>query len=471
MWMFGWRFLAMTLGSLPLILGILLFPIEVRGQDAQQPPATTETLDNTASIDTAVSLPETPSENPQDILPEALQETLMDEEPTLPTLSDEILAPLEEPPTLADEILAPLEEDMENEIDSGDGLTVPGPQKHIVQPGDTLWDITHTYFKDSFLWPKLWKTNKDILDPDLIYPGNIILLPGETSAPLPPSVQAAPGTRVTRGAQSTPDDPQPGLTTKEAQVAPIRGKSRIKIIRPEVTSPQEFSLDLSKLPNPGYVVVKEKSIGKVVGARDNREIFGENEITYLLPKRGQKPAIGDLFTVYRSVHRVKHPQNGKNLGSLVRILGTLEVTGVEPREKTVTAYVLNSLDFIRPGDLYMPLLKGLDTKNIDFSTSVEGSLDGFIIEVQEDRVGQAQHDFVFLDRGLNDGLEIGNRFIITRIGDKTGTFSPGRGVRLPSRMIGQIQVISVQDITATALILNSTEVILRGDRFESPAKP
>ncbi|HEY5648716.1 MAG TPA: LysM peptidoglycan-binding domain-containing protein [Nitrospiria bacterium] len=444
---------------MPLIFGILLLPLDTRGQEDPNTPPSAETQDEQLSPEPSSLPPELPQEVPDE------------EEAEGPTVSEEILAPLEESPTIAEEILAPLGEDLDGEVVTGDVLSVPGPQKYIVQEGDTLWDITQTYFQDSFLWPKLWKTNKEITDPDLIYPGNIILIPGEGDVPVAPPLTAAPGVPTVPPASPVLGTTEPGETEKQAQAGPGRRRHRIEVIRPEVTSPQEFRLDLSSLPNPGYVVVKEKSIGKVVAARDGREIFGENETAYLLPQLGQRPMVGDQFTVYRSVHRVKHPKTGKHLGSLVRILGTLEVTGVKPPEKTVTAYILNSLDFIQPGDLYMPVLKDLDTQNLGFSTSAEGSMAGYIVDVKENRVGQAQHDFVFLDRGLNDGLKIGNRFVITRSGDKTSAFSPGGGVRLPSRMIGQIQVISVQDITATALILNSTEVILRGDRFETPQQP
>src|SRR4030065_879024 len=58
-------------------------------------------------------------------------------------------------------------------------LQVPEERKYLVKEGDTLWDISTNIMKDPFLWPRLWKDNKYIINPDLIYPGNVIILPGE----------------------------------------------------------------------------------------------------------------------------------------------------------------------------------------------------------------------------------------------------------------------------------------------------
>ncbi|WP_022670090.1 LysM peptidoglycan-binding domain-containing protein [Hippea alviniae] len=47
---------------------------------------------------------------------------------------------------------------------------------YIVKKGDTLWDISKKFYKNPFYWGKLWYNNTYINDPDLIFPGEILLV-------------------------------------------------------------------------------------------------------------------------------------------------------------------------------------------------------------------------------------------------------------------------------------------------------
>ena len=38
------------------------------------------------------------------------------------------------------------------------------PQTHTVKEGDTLWDVTQTYYGDPYKWPQVWSYNPDITD-------------------------------------------------------------------------------------------------------------------------------------------------------------------------------------------------------------------------------------------------------------------------------------------------------------------
>jgi hypothetical protein len=50
-------------------------------------------------------------------------------------------------------------------------------KEHIVIKGENLWDITKKDLNDPFLWPKVWKENPEIANPDLIYPNQVIKIP------------------------------------------------------------------------------------------------------------------------------------------------------------------------------------------------------------------------------------------------------------------------------------------------------
>ncbi len=45
---------------------------------------------------------------------------------------------------------------------------------YIVKPQDTLWDISKRFYKNPFLWGKIWHNNTYINNPNLIFPGEIL---------------------------------------------------------------------------------------------------------------------------------------------------------------------------------------------------------------------------------------------------------------------------------------------------------
>ncbi len=49
---------------------------------------------------------------------------------------------------------------------------------HLVQPGECLWCLAPVWYEDPFLWPLIYMANRDdILDPDIIEPGQLLKVP------------------------------------------------------------------------------------------------------------------------------------------------------------------------------------------------------------------------------------------------------------------------------------------------------
>ncbi len=50
---------------------------------------------------------------------------------------------------------------------------------HVVQPGETLWQIAAALSGNPHRWPELYRANRDqIKDPSLLYPGQRLASPG-----------------------------------------------------------------------------------------------------------------------------------------------------------------------------------------------------------------------------------------------------------------------------------------------------
>jgi LysM repeat protein len=337
---------------------------------------------------------------------------------------------------------------------------------YTVQKGDTLWGISSSFLRDPFYWPKLWKDNKFILNPDLIYPGNVIIFPTEEQmreALKRTKEETAPSSVEAK----TPVEERTSETAPPVPAEPLNGEEEIRTPPIARQSAAQASADKDLVFSSGYILREPEPSGIIINSGDiwdDKELYSKFDTIYLLPS--VRPNVGDRLTAYRVVRQVYHPKTGKYLGNLIRVLGTMEVTAVQ--DKTATAVVSRSYDVITQGDPYISY-KPLEPATQEIHENPSGPrLDGYIVDVKEEKVSNAQFDVVFIDKGHRDGLLVGQNFLIFREGKKTSFSSPGGGVRLPRRKVGELQVIAVQDETSVAKVVGSTEPITRGDMVETP---
>ncbi len=64
----------------------------------------------------------------------------------------------------------------EQSVRRGRLIRVHVPVRYAIRPGDTLWGIASRYLRSPWRWPDIWYLNRGIRNPDLIYPGDVILL-------------------------------------------------------------------------------------------------------------------------------------------------------------------------------------------------------------------------------------------------------------------------------------------------------
>ncbi len=337
--------------------------------------------------------------------------------------------------------------------------TVKRPVKHLVQPGDTLWSISSAYLIDPFYWPKVWDANRSIKNPDLIYPGMSIMLP-------PPEVLQA---KIGVPTEPMPVEPKP-VEEEEVEEEPVVKTPEVSLPPPTEQPAVEAPLDTTLLASVGFVLSGDVGrSGVLVGAKDNRVLVGEGDIVYLKDGKKLSPKEGDQLLVYRSIRKVYHPKTGTYMGRLVVVLGTLKI--LETSSKITTAKVAKSYNYILTGDRVAPYeairLPSFEKKQTGESVQVKG----YVVDVKEEKVAIGQFDVVYIDRGMRDGIGRGSSFKVIRDGDRTSYFSVGEGTLLPPRIIGELEVISVNDRTATAKVRKSSETINRGDRIEVLSSP
>ncbi|MGH7274754.1 MAG: LysM peptidoglycan-binding domain-containing protein, partial [Nitrospiria bacterium] len=206
------------------------------------------------------------------------------------------------------------------------------PRRHVVEKGDTLWFISTSYLIDPFYWPKVWDVNRFIKNPDLIYPGNVITLPG-------------PSKEATVALPKPPEEVAPAESA-----LPTTSSDETKItVEPQVRP----TLDPTLLASVGYILSGEISNpGILVGAKDNKLLLGEGDIVYLKPGSQMSPNKGDHLVIYRNLRKIYHPKTSKYLGDLIILLGKVEI--LEAESKIMTAKILKSYNYILTGDPVAP---------------------------------------------------------------------------------------------------------------------
>lgn len=203
-------------------------------------------------------------------------------------------------------------------------------------------------------------------------------------------------------------------------------------------------------PTPPY----EARISPITGDNQttgNKRLLGAGDQIYLELTNPKEVAPGDQFTVYRNVKKVYHPARGNYLGDLTTLVGVVKVLKVTDNKATVK--VIRSFDAIFPGDgATREGSSPAPTPAPSTQSLPDGT--GMIVELPPGQTLIAQGHSLYVDWGRNEGVKIGDKLLVFR--ENTG---------IPIQVIGELQIIAVEDQTATARVTRSIAPILRGDRF------
>jgi hypothetical protein len=151
---------------------------------------------------------------------------------------------------------------------------------------------------------------------------------------------------------------------------------------------------------------------------------------------------------------------------MVEIFGEGEVRAVTDG-KIARLAIVDSVNPIERGFLVGPLKRQFKVvqpvaDKVDLQGIVVGTL------VPHELVGA--DNLVFVDKGKNDGVEIGNRFVVTRRGDGYEPLlssGPMDDRRFPRENIGELLVVDLRDHIATCFMTRSTVEARIGDRVEA----
>jgi len=350
---------------------------------------------------------------------------------------------------------------------SGTSMSVPlapdAPSQYVVKKGDTLWDIAGVFLRDPWYWPEIWYVNPQVANPHLIYPGDVLNLVYVDGKP-----------RITIGSAGA-----------ERLSPRVRSEPLSDAIR---TIPYGVLMDF--VGRPGLLTKDQvKKAPYVVGMRDSHIVGSDQNEVY---GRGLgDPAAGTRYTIMNVGDELRDPDDGDLLGYIGHYAGTGEViqnTGaVVPGEKSIFKMkreedlahlrIVESGREILQGDKLFPAQVDIGD---DFTLSApkNEALLGQIIAVVDGMYVAGKYQVVAINRGKKDGLEPGNALGVFYRGEQihdrykrmdwsafTANYSK---VRLPDERSATVLVFSVHDRMSYALVVESSQVIRRGDFVAHP---
>jgi nucleoid-associated protein YgaU len=316
---------------------------------------------------------------------------------------------------------------------------------HVVVLGDTLWDISDAYLGTPWVWPSVWTDNRDIENPHLIVPGDRIWI----SAHEMRRVSAEEAERLLSGQPLAADgDGESAGPASDSFQALFQGEDESNIVR------------VSSLEMTGLISVEQlEAAASIVDAVPERVMLSQGDQVYV-GLGVQEASVGDQFTIFRTQEKIFDPETNRLLGYHVKLLGWVEVE--ETNAEVSLALIRMSAEEMELGDRVMP--REPPILDIEVAASPK-NIDGRISFFPSSRVLMGVADYVYLNRGELDGLQVGSPLEVYRSGWQAPEPARDTRVEVPDRVIAQLLVVRARRQSAVALIRHTETELELGDRF------
>jgi hypothetical protein len=325
---------------------------------------------------------------------------------------------------------------------------------HIVVAGDTLWDISDAYLGTPWVWPSIWRENDDIPNPHLIYPGDHIWI-------TPSEMRRISAEEAAAMLANHPSEP--AATGDLALDTPA---PEVRELPQAVEEPAERGTYRVSMREMAGMITPDQleAAASIVGRVPERTLLTQEDDIYIGLGEGDVSA-GDQFTVFRTHEKVFDPDSGVLLGYHVEFLGWVEVKETFP--ETSRANIRMSAAEIAEGDRLIP------REPLPAEIALQASpadVEGRISFFPQQRVVIGYNDFVYLNRGSVDGLEVGSPLDVYRPGYPAEDDARHQKVLVPDHVIGRLIVVRTAEASAVAAVVTAKTELELGDHFRGAAQ-
>lgn len=482
-------------------------PEEIAGPQEPAPPVVEETQspEELTLEESDTPAPENIEETLVPIEEEVVEETPVEEIPA-PVVEEEPIpepAPYTEPaqpePSYAETVPDDFEERMHRiysqfytEATSDTAWTQIAGEKiketYTVQPGDTLWDISVTFFGNGHYWPKVWQMNDSITNPHLVSPGYVLkFVPGQ--------IDSAPQLRITENGETElvpattelatkiedPSanlaEPVPIIPPPDRKYAPVL--TNLPASLPYIMGPKSEGFDKdgfdiqNKKPRISEAKVyltsylseeKPISVGKIVEMNDkDDETATLYETVFIQMTNGAQ--IGEKVGVYSLGPRIKDTA-GRMMGYPVIQEGEIQIQElVNPKEDVYKGIVVRSIGNAKIGSFVARTPLAVGNLNAERPSSpINAEIVGGPFDEEREVLGF--QDVVYMNKGANEGLKEGQVFTVLKsVRDRKSSSL----VEDLKEQVAKVKIIKTTPQRSTAIVLHSSQNVRPGDFIGSEA--
>ena len=370
-----------------------------------------------------------------------------------------------------------------------------GVKVHVIQDGDTLWDLAGRFLNDPLLWPQIYQANSYIKDPNLIYPGDPLILDvgvvvddlaigDSVTAAEDPSGAAGEGAdgpdefAELEAFEEAGDDLSEDVDAEEGQTEDVGDVSEITAYDLDssefVILPAGDRADMEcctyleqAFTNKGFDIYPDAP--RVFGGETpGKTAFSEGDVVYINQGTNHGLKAGDMFSARRRVGNIYYPDDELErniLGVAVDQTGQLKIVAVQ--DENATGLITASCYEVGFGDLLIPYEQEpipLITELPDVSRFKEFKKDGSgLIITSEDGISAfGKGHLAIIDLGTEStNIAPGDLFIIFRDNPHS---KPKEGLNLPDIYLGHGVALKTNDRSTVMKVISGFLEMHVGDQ-------
>lgn len=332
------------------------------------------------------------------------------------------------------------------------------PRTHTVVRGDNLWDLSQRYLGNPFLWPEIYRLNRDVVeDPHWIFPGEVLRLPGDETVVAEVPAEQAPQLPA-EPVQAPVDPAAPTVFTRRAR--PVTtvpgGMGDLGVIgmepAPTVRAGQVLVapyVDREGGPRGFGRILKSGDLTGVAQATE-RYRFQPYDRVFIAPPVGYVGPEGERYLAIRLGPIIE------DQGQVIIPTGVVEVTKAPGSDVAAVAKVVSVFDEISTEDRLIPL----DTAGVGTRVRPNPVTDGATTKIRwiyGEPVLPNVQNFVVLALSSRDGVRMGDQFLIY----KPSVRVDDNAWRDPEIPIAKAQVVRSTAYGVTAVILGQEQPAIK----------